>query len=223
MGGTTVTLDFKDSTPPVRTAMTTSARETKNPVFNVTATVKDDRSGVADVSFAVWVDGRQQATLQWIKAKSIGNNEWSLDVDTLKQFGGATGKYYVDGYATDNAGNRGYIGGTTFNILTDSAKPTMRAIYVPKPGVNANFTVFADTVTDDSGVANVRFAVWSETGGMDDLVWHDGLYLGNNNWVINVQAANHKNDAGKYYVDIYGTDNRGNFGYMGGTTVTLQF
>lgn len=90
------------------------------------------------------------------------------------------------------------------------------------PSKTAIFYVAAKGVVDDSGVKSVEFAVWSEKNGQDDLKWYKGAKDGADSWSVGVNAANHKNDTGKYQIHVYATDNAGNRGLVGTSTVTLD-
>ena len=51
------------------------------------------------------------------------------------------------------------------------------------------------------GAKEICFAVWSETGGQDDIVWYTAK-----NGTANIEIKNHKT-AGKYLVHVYGIVN----------------
>ena len=50
--------------------------------------------------------------------------------------------------------------------------------------------------------ADVRFAVWSQTGGQDDLKWYHAEKQ-SGKWAASFQIKNHKNDTGIYYIHAY--------------------
>ena len=77
------------------------------------------------------------------------------------------------------------------------------------------FTI-SSHVVDESGIKEVRYAVWTlkEDGSgnnQDDLVWYDGHHTDNNNifWA-RIPFSEHKNERGAYLVHAYATDNAGN-------------
>lgn len=75
---------------------------------------------------------------------------------------------------------------------------------------DGRFTVYAH-VTDPSGIKYVRYAVWSDKNGQDDLVWYTGNHTdGNGYYWIHVYFSEHKNDKGNYIVHMYACDNAGN-------------
>lgn len=75
---------------------------------------------------------------------------------------------------------------------------------------DGRFTVYAH-VTDPSGIRYVRYAVWSDKNGQDDLLWYTGNHTdGNGYYWIHVYFSEHKNDKGNYIVHMYACDNAGN-------------
>ena len=100
---------------------------------------------------------------------------------------------------------------TYFNSIGDTEAPTISSVTIPSSTSDVVFTVTANDVTDNaSGIKNVRFAVWSDENGQDDLIWYDGSNLGNNQWSVNIDIRNHQNVIGLYNVHVYATDNAGN-------------
>ncbi|WP_353423404.1 GBS Bsp-like repeat-containing protein [Christensenella massiliensis] len=202
-----------------------SADPSKTAIFYVAAKgVTDDKSGVKSVEFAVWSEKNGQDDLKWYKGAKDGADSWSVGVNAANHKND-TGKYQIHVYATDNAGNRGLVGTSTVTLDHRDAKiPTLDHIEKSAdPSKTAIFYVAAKGVTDDrSGVKSVEFAVWSEKNGQDDLKWYTGVKDGADSWSVGVNAANHKNDTGKYQIHVYATDNAGNRGLVGTSTVTLD-
>jgi hypothetical protein len=68
-------------------------------------------------------------------------------------------------------------------------------------------------------VTGVRFAVWSEANGQDDLHWYDGTMDADGNWSVTVPLSNHKTD-GNYLIHCYQVTASGKQ-YVSGTAVTV--
>ena len=202
----------KDEKAPTADSITTPESPTTNAVFTVTANgVKDDLSGVSDVRAAVWCDWND---LKWYPANNIGNGQWSVTVD-IKNHEDRVGTYYIDYYATDNAGNDGYIGGETIDIV---AVPSI-SNGVSSVRINNNqFKVYAKGFLNYS---NLLFPTWSNNDGMDDIKWYQGVRQTDGSYAILVDNSDHGYDVGKYYTDVYGTDSNGKQVYLGGTTQTI--
>jgi hypothetical protein len=82
--------------------------------------------------------------------------------------------------------------------------------------------VRAEGVTDPSGVKSVQFAVYREADGDASYKLYNAYNYGGGLWAmeVNLNALGGKN--GKYIINVYGTDNRDNWAYMGQTSVVLD-
>jgi len=83
------------------------------------------------------------------------------------------------------------------------------------------FTLTAKNIYLKSGVKSVSFAVWSESGGQDDLVWYNGSKNSSGVWTATVPINKHKT-AGKYAVHVYATPNNGIQSMVGSTAFTVN-
>lgn len=220
IGYTTLTFDHKDSQAPTADNFSTSQAPWTSPVLGVHAeNVTDDVSGVAGVRVAIWSDENGQDDLRWYNLSPIGGTNWGVAV-SMKDFA-ADGVYYMHFYGTDKAGNDGFLGHTEVTAVREKDSPVAQAVYAVRDGESSTEgTIVAHNVTDASGVENVRFAVWSAENGQDDLVW----YMANNNvapehWLARINTANHNNEHGTYIIHAYATDELGNDGMIGFTTI----
>ena len=75
-------------------------------------------------------------------------------------------------------------------------------------------------VTFGQSLRSVEFAVWSEEGWQDDLVWYAGTAF-NDRFKAHAPFSNH-GSTGKYYVDVYAHYSNGTMDYVGGTTFFIQ-
>ena len=57
-------------------------------------------------------------------------------------------------------------------------------------------------VENDADIVRVKFAVWSEENGQDDLVWYEGKKGKNAEYACSISLSNHKG-LGIYYVHVY--------------------
>jgi len=225
LGGTSIVMDHRDYTPPKLTSITQSASPCKTPTFSVTAQgVTDDKYGVANVRFAVWSENGGQDDIKWYEGVNDGSGNWKVTVNAADHKNDA-GRYQIHIYGMDYANNTGYMGSTAIVMdHRDHTPPKLAGItQSASPCKTPTFSVTAQGVTDDIyGVANVRFAVWSENGGQDDIKWYEGVNDGSGNWKVTVNAADHKNDVGRYQIHIYGMDFANNTGYMGSTAIVMD-
>ena len=214
-----------DTTPPTASSISRSAPSVDlESSITIWADKVTDINGVKSVKVAVWSEASKQADLRWFNMNNIGNNNWGYTLDVSKYYKN-TGKYYADVYATDNSGNQGLVGGTTFTVETDTTPPKASSISRSMPTVelDSSIRIWADKVTDDlSGVAKVEVAVWSAGNGQADLRWFNMKDISNNNWEYALDISKYYKNTGKYYADVYATDKKGNRGFVGGTTFVVE-
>ena len=90
----------------------------------------------------------------------------------------------------------------------DSSAPSISNITVS--GISTKGFRVTCKVSDDSGVALVRFPTWTAHNGQDDLgEWPVANIVGDSA-TLYIKASDHNNETGKYIVHIYARDNMGN-------------
>ncbi|MDP4180565.1 MAG: GBS Bsp-like repeat-containing protein [Bacillota bacterium] len=111
-------------------------------------------------------------------------------------------------------------------LPSDTEGPTAASVtYSYTPGSTV-YTVTVSGVTDPNGVSKVQFPTWSTVLGQDDLVWYDGVYIGNNQWQFTVDAYKHYLPpltplGGEFNTHVYGWDGFGNMRCLGGVIVNV--
>ena len=153
----------------------------------------DTAHGYSGIRFAVWSSAGGQDDLVWYTAKNGGSGSWTYDVDLARH--NTTGTYFIHVYA----GNK-LVAHTTAQV---------KSLPAPAPGVKPGLTatVSADNaamelaLTTTAKYGKVRFAVWSNANGQDDLVWYDGRLTGST-WSAGVKLLNHKT-LGGYFIHVY--------------------
>lgn len=164
-------------------------------------------------SVAVWV-GDGAGHVAYVTS-ALGNtftvNEGGrTDLDTTSSHGVAYG------YTLTNAvgGSRPYDSGKTlvgfiYPGVTDTTPPSYSNFYVGELREGA-FTILAN-VTDSSGIQSVKYAVWSDLNGQDDIVWYTGNCTDGNDWYwARVNFSEHNGERGNYIIHMYITDGAGN-------------
>ena len=153
----------------------------------------DTAHSYSGIRFAVWSSAGGQDDLVWYTAKNGGSGSWTYDVDLARH--NTTGTYFIHVYA----GNK-LVAHTTAQV---------KSLPAPAPGVKPGLTatVSADNaamelaLTTTAKYGKVRFAVWSNANGQDDLVWYDGRLTGST-WSAGVKLLNHKT-LGGYFIHVY--------------------
>ncbi len=171
-----------------------------------TRTAKADLGGtsVSGMKVAVWSAENAQDDIKWytMSKKSDGTYKATIRLINLKH----TGKCYAHFYTTDNT----FIGGVTFTA-EDGDIPENEIV------ISGSGTTRTATVTTGSH-SNVNIAVWSATGGQDDIRWYsltkssEGVWKG----TILLSSLQH---SGSVYVHCYADSNSV---FLGSTTFTVS-
>ena len=172
--------------------------------FTVMAHVTDP-SGIREVRYAVWTEDNGQDDLKWYDGHCTDGNDYYWARINFSDHKGEKGKYIIHMYAYDSEGNTTNPG-ISYNF--DSTGPAYSDFHVGEFREGA-FTILAK-VTDINGVSSVRYAVWTENNGQDDLKWYDGHCTdGNDYYWARVNFADHNDKKGKYIIHMYAYDTAG--------------
>lgn len=162
----------------------------------------------------VWTK-ENQSDLQTIHSVKTSGDGYTIKIP-LSKFGLYSGDYHIRVYGNKGNGNK------------DLLKEGIKAVKIEKgtvaaPSVSSNkmtYTITLNNVDLKGMEKNIRFAVWSDTNGQDDLVWYTAAKSGNS-YKVNVPIYNHK-DTGKYFVHIYATLQDGTSLYLNGRTFQVD-
>lgn len=171
-------------------------------------------SGVSKVQIPVWSKA-DQSDIYWYTATRQSDGSYAAQVN-IKNHGYNYGKYTIHTYVTAGNGVYKFTGSTsaTINVPT-----TTMQVGIQADGRNCNLV--ANNVGLQGGVKKVYFAVWSETGGQDDLRWYEASNTSSGVWVNSFLLSNHKT-AGVYEADTYAIDSQNNYVPMASIKFTVQ-
>ncbi len=148
-------------------------------------------SGTTSVSAAVWSASNGQDDLKWYTLTKGSDGIYSVKVDLKKH--GSSDTYYAHVYS-----------GSTL-LGAHSEKVTMSTA---KPSVTASYTVKTDkikiTVSNVSDYDSLQTAIWTKTGGQDDIRWVNKTVSGADTVSFNINASTLKH-SGSVFVHVYGT------------------
>ncbi len=148
-------------------------------------------TGTTSVSAAVWSAKSGQDDLKWYTLTKGSDGVYSIKVDLKKH--GSSDTYYAHVYS-----------GSTL-LGTHSEKVTMKTL---KPSVTASYNVQTDkikiTISDIADYTSLQTAIWTKTGGQDDIRWVTKTVSGANTVSFNINASTLKH-SGTVYVHVYGT------------------
>lgn len=103
----------------------------------------------------------------------------------------------------------------TVSVPKDTTSPSISNIEIVDLSASG-YTVTCD-VSDNVAISKVQFPTWTENGGQDDLIWHQGTVSGNKA-SCRIEVLDHNNETNcEYITHIYTDDLAGNsaFGSIG--------
>lgn len=119
------------------------------------------------------------------------------------------GNYNWRAFASRENANSYFKPYLVVNYTPDTTAPTYSKVEI-KNITATSYEVYVNGVSDDvSGVNKVVFPTWTATNGQDDLIWHNGINLGNGTWYYKVNKSDHNNETEGYITHIYMYDNSG--------------
>lgn len=196
---------FKLDSPTLKSV--TADLVNKNGTFKITLKDLKTPLGYKKIEVAVWSQGNQ-SDLKWYDVKSQKDGTFTVD-SSIVQHKYNIGKYYIHVYVTDGLGIRSYAGGTTMVFKSDVGKLSVKDD--PK---ETSYMVTLPVNEYPAGLKEVRFGVWSNANGQDDLKWYKANKNGNN-YQASVDIKNHKTN-GTYSVHVYGVDQTGKQVFLAG-------
>lgn len=188
---------------PQMTASSVAVTESDSDSFTITVSGINAPNGVNRILIPVWSDVDGQDDLVWYTAQKSGDT-YSVKVK-VSDHNDDTGQYHIHVYGVDNNGRTQGLGSTYY--YNDAADQTE----TPKLSVTADSNGKISIVLDGvSNYASIKFPVWSEDNGQDDLVWYQADKSGPQA-TCTVDIADHGSKSGVYYVHAYGRSDTGSY------------
>lgn len=204
--GIDLTFSEKLTNPTVTVQNHNAANGTLQVVIAETETSKD----IASVAVAAWSQAEQK-NIHWYTTSSVVNGKVVVTVDE-KYHHNISGDYTVHVYVKTTSGDTvGYaLGSYALTKTQSTAKAT-----TSYKGTG----VYSVTISGVYSSGTVKYAVWSDTNGQDDIKWYDATTSGTTaTGLINV--ANHSG-TGTYHLHAYQSDN-GQMYFLTSTDFTVK-
>ena len=148
--------------------------------------------------------------------KTYANGGWIRFVNTA-----LPGRSYYKNSSTDSWTDFNTLGNTArikafTNLADTSAPPNPPATPPVTPTVTAKDTDGQQTkydlnvskLTALGELSKVKFAVWGEVNGKNDLKWYNAKKTGDGRWTAQANIKNHK-ESGRYRIEVYATPKGG--------------
>ena len=199
--------------PPQPIVSTTTARDTngQETFFDLRTAFSSGGTRVGRVRFAVWGEVNGQNDLRWLEGTRNADGSWGARVDIRNHR--ESGRYQVHTWVITTVGQNMFTSATTFNV-TALTGGTIQVVN-SNPGAGT-FDVRVSGVNSRSGVAGVRFPVWSRAD-RSDIVWYTGVRQSDGSFRATVRIANHNFNIGTYQVHAHVTSGNGQLRILGTT------
>lgn len=149
----------------------------------------------SNIRYAVWSDANGQDDLRWYKADKTADGTWACTVDLSVH--NTVGKYHIHVYDVTN--------GVYTKLAEYTANVEKLAPAFDNVKVSDDCKTMTVTFATKEKHEHIHYAVWSDVGGHDDLLWYAASEAKDGTWSGTVDLTRH-NTQGKYYIHVYGID-----------------
>ena len=172
-------------------------------------------AGVSQVQVPVWcADG--QKDLVWHTAAKQSDGSYKVTV-SMADHNYLVGNYNIHVYLrTKNGVLKTYVA-PTLNVTMPNVEITAK----DSTGTEMTYGLKVTNVGTIMNAKRVRFAVWSEKNGQDDLVWYEGSKGKSGEWTATADIAKNHKTAGKYQVHVYAITADGKSRFLGQNTFNV--
>ena len=164
--------------------------------FDVILKDVTSKSGVSTVQIPVWSKANQ-SDIVWYQADRQSDGTYKTVVKTKNHSQNTT--YNIHAYVTAKNGVMQFVDGTNKNV----SKLEPKISVADTDGQQRKYTAVLENASAVGQVSDVKFAVWSDVNGQDDLVWYQGTRKNADTWNVGIEISRHKT-AGIYNVHVYG-------------------
>ena len=166
-------------------------------------------AGISQVQVPVWcADG--QKDLVWHTATKQSDGSYKVTV-SMADHNYLVGNYNIHVYLrTKNGVLKTYVA-PTLNVTMPNVEITAE----DKAGTEMTYGLKITNAGIVKNVKRIRFAVWSEKNGQDDLVWYEGSEGASGEWTATANIAKNHKTAGKYQVHVYAVTTDGKSHFLG--------
>lgn len=181
--------------------------------FRVYLSGFQNRDLIKSVQVPIWSEEKGQDDLVWYTADQDGNNYY-VDVD-ISRHRYSTGVYQIHAYIIDTLGIKKFSGGVTFDFNVE--KGTLRI----ERKSDTTYQVTLSGLSVPGGEETVRFPVWSQKNGQDDIKWYPAEKNNNGDYEALVNIRSHKS-LGIYNIHAYAGLKSGKDFFVGGDSCNVE-
>ncbi|HFU4344643.1 TPA: GBS Bsp-like repeat-containing protein [Streptococcus suis] len=174
--------------------------------------------GIRKVFIPTWTEAGGQDDIVWHEAQLQTDGTYLAKI-TKSEHKNDTGKYISHVYYQGLDGTLTAIGATSITLQELKTSGTVTAINVNDQA--GSYEVKISNVVAPKGLYKVFVPTWTETGGQDDIVWHEAQLQSDGTYLAKITKSEHKNGTGKYISHVYYRMLDGSMIAVGGTQVEL--
>ena len=160
---------------------------------------------VDHVAFPVWTEKNGQDDIVWHIADKNSDGTYSAVIDSANH-NNESGLYNVHAYTYDKSDNATFIDGTSCTVERITAATGIQLL--DQDAASGKFRAQIINVQSSSEITGVRFGVWTDKNGQDDIRWYNASHSGNV-WYADISAENHNYESGTYHLVCYAADANG--------------
>ena len=179
--------------------------DTENGVFDIEVQNLAAKSGISQVRVGVWCRD-DQSDMFWYEAEE-NNGVYSAEVSAANH-GFHSGIYQIHVYVKDGNGFLTYVGEHHKIVQIENSK-----LYISTSN-QKEYKISIGELEDSASVTQVRFAVWSDINGQDDLQWYVAETK-NGTYTQTFLVSDHKS-IGRYTIHCYAKYGDGSLRFING-------
>ncbi|WP_105202583.1 GBS Bsp-like repeat-containing protein [Streptococcus suis] len=189
-----------------------------NGSFDVRVSKVSSPKEIKEVYIPTWSEVNGQDDIIWYAAKRQLDGSYLINVDNA-QHKKSVGKYHSHVYYLATDGSLSAIGATSTVLPELKASGKVSAVNVNQGA--GSFEVKISDIVAPKGIAKVLVPTWTESGGQDDIVWHEASRQSDGSYLARINKTQHKNELGKYISHVYLLEQDGGLSGIGATSAAF--
>ncbi|HFI0637361.1 TPA: GBS Bsp-like repeat-containing protein, partial [Streptococcus suis] len=215
------------SAPSARVSTASSSVNVTQPTGTITIENRNDAQGTFDVRVTnvssprgldkvyvpTWTESGGQDDIVWHEASRQSDGSYLARINKT-QHKYESGKYISHVYYRGHDGSMTAIGGASVEL--PELKPTGIITIENRNDAQGTFDVRVTNVSSPRGLDKVYVPTWTESGGQDDIVWHEASRQSDGSYLARINKTQHKYESGKYISHVYYRGHDGSMTAIGG-------
>ncbi|NQN17893.1 cell wall hydrolase [Streptococcus suis] len=189
-----------------------------NGSFDVRVSKVSSPKEIKEVYIPTWSEVNGQDDIIWYAAKRQLDGSYLINVDNA-QHKKSVGKYHSHVYYLATDGSLSAIGATSAVLPELKASGKVSAVNVNQGA--GSFEVKISDIVAPKGIAKVLIPTWTESGGQDDIVWHEASRQSDGSYLARINKTQHKNELGNYISHVYLLEQDGSLSAIGATSAAF--